>query len=68
MADISVPQRPHSERIKEILDTRSEIARQIRRYRQRRDFLQLCAEIDALRGQITQHRIDHPPFGSPELG
>ena len=61
---MTITERPPRERITEILANRQQTARLIRGYQTRRDFLQLCAEIDHLR---IQERIDVPPFDAPEL-
>lgn len=46
-----VKTRPPKERIDEILKERGVISQRIQRYDERRDFLQLCMEIDYLRAE-----------------
>ena len=64
-ASSRISERPPKERIDEILDDRYRVARSIPSYRTRRDFLQLCAEVDHLRVPILS--IDNTPFDSNEV-
>ena len=58
-----ISERPPKQRVDEILAERQRVARSIHSYRARRDFLQLCAEIDHSRN----YSIDHTPFESTEV-
>ena len=60
-----LPERPPAERITEILKTRREIAAKIRGYHTRRDFLQLCAELDHCRKTVLPP--ENPVQGGPEI-
>lgn len=59
----SLPERPPAERIQDILDHRHHNAHHMHmRYEARRDYLQLCAEIDHLRAgfsNVANWRIYH---------
>ena len=59
---ITIPQ----SRIEDILKERREIARKIKSYGTRRDFLQLCAEVERLR-QYEPYQVDVTPFDSSEV-